>query len=62
MRKPPVDSARYRGTADLKGLHIAIAPPAMTSPNAINLDLVLQPHGLSLEDPVLSGPPRVGQD
>jgi NitT/TauT family transport system substrate-binding protein len=50
VRKALVDEGRYRGPADLKGLRIALAPPAMTSPTAIDLDILLQRGGLTLED------------
>lgn len=50
VRKNLVDSGKYKGAADLKGLKIAIAPPAMTSPSAINVDIMLQGVGLTLKD------------
>ncbi|MBI2953472.1 MAG: ABC transporter substrate-binding protein [Chloroflexi bacterium] len=55
VRKDLVDSGKYKGVADLKGLKVALSPPPMTSPNAYNLESALQTVGLTMNDVELVG-------
>ncbi|MBI2953680.1 MAG: ABC transporter substrate-binding protein [Chloroflexi bacterium] len=50
VRKDLVDQGKYKGLSDLKGMKVAIAPPAKASVNGYNLYTALKTVGLTMDD------------